>query len=379
MGCVYEWRQNPIEGYRMLLIEAKSHFNHVFAFPRACVIPGFEEELFIPYDNIFEGDDTKGKVLTARVVALHKDYVELDRDVPGFGRKIDFAYLVYTAGTKIPEPGRFSAENKDEVMDRLKQYQKLIIEAESPIIIGAGAVGLELASEIKEHFPEKNVTLLHSRNRYLPRYKTSLDVMTYNILKKHGVKQVLGDRVILPEGGFPLEVKPIEVHTKGGKIIHGDLAIMCIGMKPNSGLLEALSSRTIDKDTKFVNVKPTMQINDDRFPHIFAAGDVANHTDVKTGHYAWMQGLGALTNIRKMIEGATQEELEPYKSKDLALIKLILGKKEAVMQTHMLGPVVAVGSWIAGRSIPYNVYATSMWQILNASRDEVLSKGQNDD
>ena len=86
MGCVYEWRQNPIEGYRMLLIEAKSHFNHVFAFPRACVIPGFEEELFIPYDNIFEGDDTKGKVLTARVVALHKDYVELDRDVPGFGR-----------------------------------------------------------------------------------------------------------------------------------------------------------------------------------------------------------------------------------------------------------------------------------------------------
>ncbi|KAI8330792.1 hypothetical protein EDC96DRAFT_527965 [Choanephora cucurbitarum] len=326
MGCVYEWRQNPIEGYRMLLIDAKSHYNHVFAFPRACVITGFEEKLFIPYDNIFEGDDTKGKVLNARVVALHKDYVELDRDVPGFGRKIDFAYLVYAAGTKIPEPGRFSTDDKDEALDKLKHYQKLIAEAENPIIIGAGAVGLELASEIKEHFPEKNVTLLHSRNRYLPRYKVSMDVMTYNILKKHGVKQVLGDRVILPENGFPLEVKPIEVHTKGGKIIHGDLAIMCIGMKPNSGLLEVLSPKSIEKDTKFVNIKPTMQIDDDRFPNIFAAGDVANHTDVKTGHYAWMQGLAALTNIRKMIEGATQEELEPYKSKDLALIKLILGK-----------------------------------------------------
>lgn len=84
---------------------------------------------------------------------------------------------------------------------------------------------IELSAEIKEHYPEKTVTLLHSRNRYLPRYKVSMDVMAYNILKKVGVKQVLGDRVILPPGGFPLEVNPIEVHTKGGKIIHGDLAV----------------------------------------------------------------------------------------------------------------------------------------------------------
>lgn len=49
--------------------------------------------------------------------------------------------------------------------------------------------------------------------------------MIHNILKKRGVKQVLGDRVILPPGGFPAEVNPIEVHTKGGKIIQGDLAV----------------------------------------------------------------------------------------------------------------------------------------------------------
>lgn len=52
-----------------------------------------------------------------------------------------------------------------------------------------------------------------------------MDVMIYNILKKSGVKQVMGDRVILPPGGFPVEAKPIEVHTKGGKIIEGDLAV----------------------------------------------------------------------------------------------------------------------------------------------------------
>ncbi|ORE01097.1 FAD/NAD(P)-binding domain-containing protein [Rhizopus microsporus var. microsporus] len=367
MGPSLSWLEDHVEGYRLVLIEEKTHYNHVFAFPRASVLSGFEDELFIPYDNLFNGDDTIGRVINARATAIHKDYIELDREVPGFGKKVEYDYLVYTAGTKIPAPGRFNdIVTKEAGIDALKRYQKLIQESEKPVIIGAGAVGLELAAEIKEHYPEKHVTLVHSRNRYLPRYKVSVDVMIYNILKKAGIKQVLGDRVILPPNGFPLEVKPIEIQTKGGNTIHGDLAIMCIGMTPNSELMKALSPDTINKDNGFIKVKPTMQILDERYPNIFAAGDVIDHTDVKTGHYAWMQGLAALTNIRKLINGASYDTLEPYKSKDLALIKVILGKKEAVMQTHVLGPLVAVGSWIAGRSIPHNVYATTLAEMLKA-------------
>ncbi|KAI9343375.1 hypothetical protein BD770DRAFT_437310 [Pilaira anomala] len=370
MGASIAWCEDHEENYRFILIEEKTHFNHVFAFPRASVIPGFEKELFVPYDNMFMGDESIGKVVHARATSIHKDYVELDRDVTGFGTKIEYAYLVYCAGTVIPAPGRLTVNTKAEGIEALKRYQEIIRESERPIVIGAGAVGLELAAEIKEHYPEKTVTLLHSRNRYLPRYKVSMDVMIYNTLKKTGVKQVLGDRVILPPGGFPLEVKPIEVHTKGGKTIHGDLAIMCIGMTPNSGMLGAISPDSINKETGFVNVKPTMQIQDDKFTNIFAIGDVIEHTDVKTGHYAWMQGLAALENIRKMINGATQQELVPYKSKDLALIKVILGEKKAVMQTHVLGPLVTFGSWVSGRSIPENVYASSSWGWLKTPLDE---------
>ena len=145
---------------------------------------------------------------------------------------------------------------------------------------------------------------------------------------------------------------------------------MCIGMTPNNALLKAYAPDCVSKENGFIKVKPTMQIQDDKFHNIFAVGDVADHTDVKTGHFAWMQGLAALANIRKMIDGATQDELEPYKSKDVALIKLILGEKEAVMQTHMLGPVVALGSWISGRNIPSDVYASYSWQWLKAPAEE---------
>lgn len=101
---------------------------------------------------------------------------------------------------------------------------------------------------------------------------------------------------------------------------------MCIGMTPNSSVLEAFSPKSINEENGFVKVKPTMQIQDDQFTNIFAAGDVIDHTDVKTGSFAWMQGLAVLTNIRKLINGATQEDLEPYESRGVPLIKVILGK-----------------------------------------------------
>lgn len=93
------------------------------------------------------------------------------------------------------------------------------------------AMYIELAAEIKEEYPDKHVTLIHSRSRYMARYKQSLDTFTYGILKKLGVRQVMGQRVILPEGGFPLEVKPVEVTTKTGKKIKGDLAVCSYNMR----------------------------------------------------------------------------------------------------------------------------------------------------
>lgn len=143
MGPSLSWLEDHIEGYRLVLIEEKTHYNHVFAFPRASVLSGFEDELFIPYDNLFNGDDTIGKVINARATAIHKGYVELDRKVPGFGEKVEYEYLVYTAGTKIPAPGRFNdIVTKEAGIDALKRYQKLIQESKKPVIIGAGAVGL---------------------------------------------------------------------------------------------------------------------------------------------------------------------------------------------------------------------------------------------
>ncbi|GAB5587394.1 hypothetical protein Unana1_02294 [Umbelopsis nana] len=329
---------------------------------------GFEESLFVPYDGLFGNDSNVGQVIRAKGVAIHPNAIELDREVDGFGSFVPFTHLIYATGTTIPAPGHLEEYDKNKGIAHLRMYQDLIRQSKKPVVIGGGAVGLELAAEIKDHYPEKEVTLIHSRDRYLSPYKYSLHKMTYNLLKnKLGVCQIMGDRVQIPDGGFPLQVKPMVLKTKKGKSIETDLAITCIGMSPNSDLLAKLSPETINPSSKFVRVKPTLQIQDDRYPHIYAVGDVIESTDIKTGHYAWNQSVAALANIMKNI--TENADPESYVSKNVPLIKLSLGDKKAIMQTNSLGPLITLGSWVVGRSVPDNLYADFAWAWLGASLD----------
>lgn len=254
IGSAVTWRDAPLPSHRLIIIEQKSHFHHVYAFPRAAVKSGFEDSLFVPYDNIFNKDKSVGHVIRAKAIAIHPNKVELDREVEGFGSFVSFSHLIYAAGTTIPAPGHFEAYDKAKGIGYLRAYQNLIRQSQKPVIIGGGAVGLgklkvynnfsvlafdnnasldffflflsELAAEIKDYYPEKEVTLIHSRDQYLTPYKYSLHQMAYNLLKnKLGVRQIMRDRVNLPEGGFPLEVKPLVIQTKKGRSIEADLAV----------------------------------------------------------------------------------------------------------------------------------------------------------
>ncbi|KAG0222331.1 hypothetical protein BGW42_006680, partial [Actinomortierella wolfii] len=191
--------------HRLIVIEKHSHFHYMFAFPRATVISGWENELFIPYTKMFDSPE-QGVVVHAKALSLTKTHVQLDREVPGFGNQIEYEYLIYATGARHPEPGNLNdCDTKEGAIARLKEYQEKIKKSTKVLIVGGGAVGMELATEIREHFPEKEVTLKCAK-----------------AMDKFGVKQILGDRVIIPEGGFKDDFKMIKVKTKNGLEIECD-------------------------------------------------------------------------------------------------------------------------------------------------------------
>lgn len=221
--------------HRVIIIEKHSHFHYMFAFPRACVIDGWENELFVPYTKLYDSPE-KGQVIQALATNITKTHVEIDRPIEGFGTSIEYEYLIYATGARHPEPGNLNDhDTKTGAIQRLKEVQAKIQKATKILLIGGGAVGLELSVEIREHFPEKEVTLVHSRDRYMPSYKTTMHEKTVAILAEFGVREIRGDRVVVPEGGFKDDFKMIKVATRDGKEIESDLQVC---PPPSLGLIE---------------------------------------------------------------------------------------------------------------------------------------------
>lgn len=82
-----------------------------------------------------------------------------------------------------------------------------------------------MATDIKERFPAKSVTLVHSRLHVLNRFHSKLHDIAAKRFEQLGIKLILGDRAVIPHEGFPLHDKEFEIELKSGKKIPSDFAV----------------------------------------------------------------------------------------------------------------------------------------------------------
>jgi hypothetical protein len=183
-------------GYRIILIEKNSHFNFSWAFPRFSVVPGHEQHAFIPYDGIV-GKAPEGifRQVQGTVSNLTTKQVTLES-----GEKFDYAYLAIATGASQPLPAKVVATEFKEGAAELRSVQDNIQMADRIAVIGGGAVGIEIATDIKGFFPTKNVTLFHSRSQLLPSFGPKLHNYVLTTLEKLGVQVVLTARPEIQPG-----------------------------------------------------------------------------------------------------------------------------------------------------------------------------------
>ncbi|XMA09185.1 hypothetical protein WAI453_001976 [Rhynchosporium graminicola] len=60
-------------------------------------------------------------------------------------------------------PAKLLSTERSGAWAELKVLQERIKESMDIALVGAGAVGVQLATDIKSFYPEKKVTLIHSR------------------------------------------------------------------------------------------------------------------------------------------------------------------------------------------------------------------------
>lgn len=251
------------------------------------------------------------------------------------GTSIPYEYLVFVAGTG--RPGAPVAYEKSTETKRIQVIQEKIKGASNIVVIGGGAYGVQVAFDIKEQYPSKKVTLIHSRPLVMNRFHHALHDIVMERFKAAGIETILGQRIKDIPDWFPSDGTEFSITLADGREVKTDLVIPCTGSAiPLSDPLLSLSPSSVDSETKYVKIKPTLQIADSKFPHVFSIGDVADTGAHKAARPAIAQAQIVLRNIQKLMKDE-KAELDTYKP-DPPAIHLALGFRPSVKFRNPTSP-----------------------------------------
>ncbi|PVH96108.1 FAD/NAD(P)-binding domain-containing protein [Periconia macrospinosa] len=307
-------------GYKVILIEQNSHFNFTFNFPRFSVLPGREHLLFIPYDGIARSKpDGIFTLVQGEAVGITENAIRLSS-----GGKVEFEYLAIATGSSSPPPAKLAAHNRDDACAEFQGLQKKIAHSNKIAVVGGGAVGIELAADVKTFYPDSDVTLIHSRDQLLPNFGKRLHDHVTLVFEQLGIRILLNER---PELGSNT------LAFSNGGVENFDLVIPCTGQRPNSKILTELDPDSISKESSRILVSPTLQVlhENNKFPHIFAFGDVAETGGPKMARASLFQGDIVARNIFDSIHGKPSSHVYKPLMELEGSIKLTLGKKKGVI------------------------------------------------
>lgn len=313
---------------QVLLVEPHSHFHHLFAFvghvrkrsrtslklrpqPRFAIVPRHEHKAFIPYTHLFAPipQPHLHTVVQAKAINVDAHRLYLDREAWQGRKEVEYEYLVIATGTRLPSPGSMQDDHKLGGVGFFKTYQQGVQRAEDILVIGGGAVGVQMALDLREVYPGKRVTLVHSRDKLMNRFHTGLDAIVRRRCEELGVEVITGHRVLVPPQGFPTDGTRTTVRLTDGRSLEADLVIQATGQVPNNQFLHSLDAslpapeKIINPTNGFLRIRPTLQLAHPAFPHVFALGDIADTGAPKAARPGMMQADVVVQNILSLIDG----------------------------------------------------------------------------
>lgn len=111
---------------------------------------------------------------------------------------VDFDFIIVTAGLRRAFPVVPQSPDKAAYLAEVNPHIEAVSTAQDGVlVVGGGAVGIEMAAELKLAQPQTKVTLAHSRSRLLSSepLPDNLAEKTLEILKENGVEVLLDHRL----------------------------------------------------------------------------------------------------------------------------------------------------------------------------------------
>lgn len=282
------------------LIEPRSHFVHAPAMIRAVVDPSLLDRALIPYERLL----TNGQVIRARANGIDAHGVTLDD-----GQRVDADYIVVATGSSNATPFKPVGDDIEGLRQANQRIHAQLKAAQKIGIVGAGAVGTELAGEIAHAMPDKKITLISDANHLFPKMPEKLGDALAMKLREAGVILTLGQRV----ENLQSMTEPYagSLTLSDGSEQEFDLIFPVVGSRANSELIDDAPGAEKSSANR-VKVDPWLRPSSS-MPGVFAAGDVADAGDGMTIVATSRQLPWLKTTLKGLMGGKPLEEMKPYK------------------------------------------------------------------
>jgi NADH dehydrogenase FAD-containing subunit len=299
------------------LVDRKSYFEVTYATLRGVVEP----QVWGAKSRKAYTDFLLGKFIQGAVTVLDENEARLST-----GETVDFDFAVIATGTSYPTFTISKPLDQLTTLDRTRHIESEHLKldnARSVLILGGGPVGVEFAGEIASYYKNKEITLVHDRDRLLNGFNERCAKIALRKLNDLGVQVVLNETIRKKEGEDNTYVS-----IKTERVYKADSIHVCAGPVVQTAMMnmhfgDCLDNRGVIKVDPFLMVKGRK--------NFFAVGDCNDVKEMKLGYLADIQGKAAAANLVRLIDG---QPLKPYKPHPL-LALIPIGRAGGVVQTPL--------------------------------------------
>lgn len=299
----------------VVLVEPRDRFVHNVAAIRAVVQPELFEQIAIPYDRLLK----RGRVVRGRAVSVTGKSVTL-----ADGRQLDADIVVVATGSHYANPFKPRSDDTETMRTALIETHKMMSDAKSIAIVGAGAVGTELAGEIATAMQGKRIALLSATPTLFPFHANKLGSSLAGQLRRIGVTLHAGVTATSLTSTETPHAGALLLST--GERLTADVIFPAIGAKPEATVLQSTQGVTFGKLGR-ANVDGWLRPSAEN-PTLFAIGDAAATGDGMTVVGVRRQQPWLTKAIKAVLTGTEIQSLAKYTPWPVAPILIPLGPRD---------------------------------------------------
>ncbi|POS77775.1 oxidoreductase [Diaporthe helianthi] len=288
------------------IVDERDGYYHLIGSPLALADEAYASKAWVRYEDIaalktpkitmIQGKATKVDMSSKRATVL-----ETSTQAP---RDLAYDYLVVATGLRRAWPVVPQSLYRKQYLSEAGAHIAAVSEApDGVVVVGGGAVGIEMAAELKTVRPGVRVTLVHSRDRLLSSEPLPDECKdkALELVRDAGVETLLGRRLdhteeVVRDGGQ----KVTELTFTDGHKMDSSVVIMAVSRSVPS--TDFLPKEALEEDG-LIMARPELRFAGDvPNAHVhFGIGDAIKWSGIKRCGGAMHMGYYAAHNIHELI------------------------------------------------------------------------------